>query len=134
MAEIVLGLLAIATAAGLALGLADGLIPFPLGPGAVVAAALAGVALVLSGLYRRARKRSQGSAFELRSTALAVRIAGVAAVVALVMPALSETLNLVTVAGFPLGLYLMGQGTLILFAALLFVYAARQNRIDAGDP
>lgn len=133
MAEIVLGFLAIVAAAGLALGLTDGLIPVPLGGGAVVTALLLGIALILSGTYRRARRRRQGSAFELRSAALALCFAAIATVVALVIPSLSETLNLITVAGFPLGLYVMGQGSLILFAVLLFVYAARQNRIDAGD-
>jgi putative solute:sodium symporter small subunit len=134
MAEIVLGLLAIGVAAAIASGLTVGLVPFPLGNGAVVSAALIGGVLIVRGLYRLARRRHEGRDFELRSEGLAAAIAGTATVVALTIPSLSETLNLATIAGFPLGLYAMGQGTLILFVALLFIYAVRQNRIDAGDP
>jgi putative solute:sodium symporter small subunit len=46
------------------------------------------------------------------------------------MPALSETLSLITFLGFPLGLYLMGQGILIVFVALLFAFALRQGVLD----
>lgn len=134
MAEIVLGLLAIAAAAGIATGYSDALLRFPLGSGGVITALLLGSALVLRGLYRLLRQKRSGSAYELRSAGLVGAIAGVTIVIALTMPALAETLNVLTIAGFPFGLYMLGQGTLILFVALLFVFAARHSRIDAGDP
>jgi putative solute:sodium symporter small subunit len=134
MAEIILGLVAILAAAAVASGLTDGLVPFPLGHGAIGTALLLAVILLLRGFYRLAKRRGHANPYELRSMGLAITIAGITIATVLVIPSLSETLNLVTVAGFPLGLYLMGQGTLVLFAALLFIYAVRQNRIDAGDP
>lgn len=134
MAEIVLGLLAVGVAAAIASGLTAGLVPVPLGTGAIVSVLLVGLLLVLRGLYRLAKKRGQASHYELKSAGLAGTIVGITIVTALCLPSLSETLNLATVGGFPLGLYLMGQGALVLFAALLFVYAVRQNRIDARDP
>ena len=36
----------------------------------------------------------------------------------------------VTFLGFPLSFYLAGQGSLIAFLAILFWFAARQNRVD----
>jgi putative solute:sodium symporter small subunit len=39
-------------------------------------------------------------------------------------------LNGVSFIGFPLGFYLAGQGSLIIFVVVIFWYAARQNSID----
>ncbi|MDO9382013.1 MAG: DUF4212 domain-containing protein [Hyphomicrobiaceae bacterium] len=132
MIEIGLGLVAIFSAVAIAAGLTDGLVPFPLGSGMIVSAALLGVALIGRGLYRWVRLR-RGRSHELRSTGLAMSMAGVTLVVALALPALSEPLNLIKVAGFPLGLYAMGQGALIVFAVLLFVFAGWQSRVDDAD-
>ena len=41
-----------------------------------------------------------------------------------------HTLNAVTFLGFPLGFYMAGQGSLIIFVVLIFWYAGRQNAID----
>jgi putative solute:sodium symporter small subunit len=132
MIEIGLGLVAIFSAVAIAAGLTDGLVPIPLGSGVIAAAALLGIALIGRGAYRLVRSRS-GRSHELRSTGLALSMAGITFVIALALPALSEPLNLIKVAGFPLGLYAMGQGALIVFAVLLFVFAGWQSRVDDAD-
>lgn len=49
----------------------------------------------------------------------------------LVVPAiLHGLLDTVTLFGFPLGVYLVLQGALIVLAVLAFSFAARQDRID----
>ncbi len=40
------------------------------------------------------------------------------------------TLNEIVILGFPLGFYMAAQGSLIVFVALIFWFAHRQNRID----
>ncbi len=132
MIEIGLGLVAIFSAVSIAVGLTDGLVPFPLGSGVIAAAALLGVSLIGRGIYRRVRLRT-GRSHVLRSTGLMLSVVGITLVIALALPALSEPLNLIKVAGFPLGLYAMGQGALIVFAVLLFVFAGWQSRIDDAD-
>jgi putative solute:sodium symporter small subunit len=132
MIEIGLGLVAIFSAVAIAAGLTEGLVPFPLGSGAIAAAALLGCTLIGRGIYRRVRRHA-GPSHELRSTGLMLSIAGVTVLIALALPAMSEPLNLIKIAGFPLGLYAMGQGALIVFAVLLFVFAGWQSRIDDAD-
>jgi putative solute:sodium symporter small subunit len=39
-------------------------------------------------------------------------------------------LNKVTILGFPLGVYMAAQGSLIAFVVMLFVFAKQQDRID----
>lgn len=135
MIELGLGALAIFSAAAIAFGLLQGLVPFPLGSGAVITLLIFGLSLMLRGAYRLVRKRGHVAPHTLRSIGLMGVISGVTIILALAMPSLSEPLNLVTVGGFPLGVYFMAQGTLILFVILLFVFAVRQNRIDdAGEP
>lgn len=41
-----------------------------------------------------------------------------------------SALNTITFLGFPLGFYMAGQGSLIVFVVLIFWYASRQNGID----
>ncbi len=41
-----------------------------------------------------------------------------------------DALNGITFIGFPLGFYMASQGSLVVFVALIFWYAARQNAID----
>jgi putative solute:sodium symporter small subunit len=132
MIEIGLGLVAIFSAIAIAAGLTEGLVPFPLGSGVIAAAALLGFALIGRGIYRLLQRRT-GRSHKLRSTGLMLSVVGVTLVIALALPALSEPLNLIKVAGFPLGLYAMGQGALIVFAVLLFVFAGWQSRIDDAD-
>src|SRR3546814_2148409 len=40
-----------------------------------------------------------------------------------------DTLNTIVILGFPLGFYMAAQGSLIIFVALIFWFAGRQNRI-----
>jgi len=42
----------------------------------------------------------------------------------------APALNQIVIFGFPLGFYMAAQGSLIIFVALIFWYAFRQNRID----
>jgi putative solute:sodium symporter small subunit len=42
----------------------------------------------------------------------------------------AKPLNSIVIAGFPLGFYMAAQGSLIIFVALIFWFAARQNAID----
>ncbi len=41
-----------------------------------------------------------------------------------------SALNGISFLGFPLGFYMAGQGSLIIFVLLIFWFAARQNAID----
>jgi putative solute:sodium symporter small subunit len=41
-----------------------------------------------------------------------------------------SALNSISFLGFPLGFYMAGQGSLIVFVVLIFWYASRQNAID----
>ena len=50
--------------------------------------------------------------------------------VALGLPAFVQTLNLVKVAGFPLGFYLAAQGSPLLVGIMVFYYARRANRLS----
>lgn len=130
MIEIGLGLIAILAGTGIAAGLTEGLIPFPLGRGAVITAFVLAAALILRGIFRLARRRASVDQHALRTLGLMTLVCGLTIVTALALPSLSETLNVVTIGGFPFGLYLMAQGALIFFIALLFLYAVRQERID----
>lgn len=42
----------------------------------------------------------------------------------------AKTLNGISLFGFPLGYYLASQGALIVFVAMLFVFASAQDKID----
>jgi putative solute:sodium symporter small subunit len=42
-----------------------------------------------------------------------------------------ESLNTISILGFPLGFYMAAQGSLIIFVVLIFWFAKRQNDIDA---
>ena len=133
MIEICSGVALIISAVAFALGLLEGWVPFPVGNSAIAIAAATGGALVLRGFYRLRRNREAADAHGLRSIGLMGVIAGLAAAIALAAPVFSEPLNLVSAAGFPLGFYLLAQGTLFVFVILLFVYAVRQGRIDDAD-
>lgn len=129
MIEIGLGLALLSAAAALAFGLTDGLIPFPLGTGVIASVAIAGLIVILRGLYRLARKRTD-EPHALRSLGVMTTLAGLAIATAMALPAWLETLDLVTMGGFPLGLYVMGQGVLIFFVLLLFAFAYWQRAVD----
>lgn len=46
------------------------------------------------------------------------------------LPSLVQMLNLVKIAGFPMGFYLAAQGIPVLLAAVVFFHARRANRHD----
>ena len=47
-----------------------------------------------------------------------------------VVPYFVSALNTIHFLGFPLGFYMAAQGSLIVFVVLIFLFAARQNKID----
>lgn len=47
-----------------------------------------------------------------------------------VVHAFVNSLNQITIFGFPLGFYMASQGSLIAFVVIVFWYAKSQNRID----
>lgn len=46
------------------------------------------------------------------------------------LPALVQTVNLVKVAGIPLGFYIAAQGAPLILGMVLFLHARRANRLD----
>lgn len=42
----------------------------------------------------------------------------------------ASALNSVVIAGFPLGYYMGGQGALIVFVVMIFIYAKKMNALD----
>lgn len=137
MIEILLGLLLVAgafiilTGAGDTLGLSN-IDFFPLlgygGTGFILAL---GILLIAAGLSRRAMQRHHERRHTIRSARLtAAAFLGVASLAA-GLPLAAEPFNLLRIEGFPVGYYLAAQGGLIGLVILAFVWAGRQNRIDA---
>lgn len=133
MIEIGLGTLIILAVALTASGLLDGIIPFPIGALFLAVMAAAGAMLILRGAYRIALKRSEAGQAGLRLSRLAWTISSLVMLFGLLTPFLIDPLNLVAAAGFPLGHYLAGQGILIVFAVLIFLFAGWQARIRGTD-
>lgn len=133
MIEIGIGVIAIIAAAACALGLTDGWLPIPVGSFTLIVTGVLGAALLLRGLYRLRRKSGKGDQRGLRSAGLTGVIAGSAIALTLAMPMLVAPLNLISIAGFPLGYYLAAQGALAVLVVLMFVYAMRHDRIDETD-
>jgi len=44
-----------------------------------------------------------------------------------------NSLNAISILGFPIGFYMAAQGSLIAFVVMLFIYAKRQDRIDREE-
>lgn len=65
-----------------------------------------------------------------KASRLAWMTAGGALVVGLGVPASGRLLDIVRIAGFPLGFYAAAQGAIVLLAALLLVFAARARRLE----
>lgn len=65
-----------------------------------------------------------------RQRRLALVAVFAALAIALGLPAITQTLNLVKVAGFPLGFYLAAQGAPLVIGAIVFLYARRANRLS----
>jgi putative solute:sodium symporter small subunit len=117
-AEAVIGVLIIVAAVALALGAAALFIPVPPpGLGPTLALAAAGATMAAHGMAGRAALlATPGTDQRWRSVFYAL----LALTAAVVLPLVVEVLDLVTVAGFPLGFYLAAQGMLVAFAILAF--------------
>lgn len=46
---------------------------------------------------------------------------------------LVEPLNAVKIGGFPLGFWIAQQGSILVFVALVFIYARRMDRLERSD-
>jgi len=109
--------------------------PLPLlGYGGAAVLLAIGALLVADGLVRRAIRRPTASRRVLRTARLKAAALLAIAGFAIGLPLAAGPANLVHVEGMPLGYYLAAQGALIGLVILAFVWAARQNRIDAGEP
>jgi putative solute:sodium symporter small subunit len=136
MIEIALGSLLVAAAVMILMGAGDMLFPAPdlfplLGFGGTAAIAGLGLILIVRGLFRLLRHRRGANYHWLRTTGLMWAALLLLIAFGIVIPALVQALNLVTIGGFPLGYYMAAQGCLIALVALAFVFAAKQERIDA---
>ena len=139
MIEIAFGVLVLAAAVGILMGVADTLLlPLPdlfpiigfTGTGVIVAC---GLLLIAHGAYRIVRRRRTTGRHALRSAGLAAAMLLLVALFAFAAPLLVEPLNLIRIGGFPLGFYLAAQGALIAFVTIAFVSAARQDAIDSEE-
>jgi putative solute:sodium symporter small subunit len=129
-AEIILGIFVMAAAVAQSLGLALGLLPLPPASlGTVLAVVAFGGALAAHGYLGRVRKRPDGSAFAHQFWRMVYGSLVAVTVVAL-LPLAADPLSLATVAGFPLGFYVVAQGVLIVLAILAFRAARHLNAID----
>jgi putative solute:sodium symporter small subunit len=139
MIEIGLGLLLVAaafivlTGAGDALGLPHiDFLPL-LGYGGVAFLLALGLLMLAAGFSRRAIKRNHGARHALRSARLAMVALLLVACLALGSLLGAEPFNLVRIDGMPLGYDMAAQAGLIGLVILAFVWAGRQNRIDAEE-
>ena len=133
MIEIALGILVLAAALAAALGLAEGMLPIPIGLPASALMAVLGVLLFSHGFYRIRLKRNSADRHWLRSTGLMSLMLALLGLFAIALPLLAPLLNAFKLAGFPLGFYVAAQGSLVALVVLLFVYAARADAIDEQE-
>jgi putative solute:sodium symporter small subunit len=137
--EILLGVLALAGAVVILMGAGDTLgLPvgdlFPLiGFRGTALIVLVGVLLIARGAYRLSLKKAHTRRWELRSAGLMWTAISVTVLLGIGVPLLAEFLNLFRIGGFPLGYYLSAQGVLVALAMLAFIFASRQDAIDAGE-
>ncbi len=61
---------------------------------------------------------------------LMIKVLVVWFIFAFLVHAFVKQLNAIVIFGFPLGFWMAAQGSLIVFVALIFWYARRQNGID----
>jgi putative solute:sodium symporter small subunit len=131
---IVAGVLAVlAGVGGLAPG-ASGIDVLPLlGYGGIAILLATGALLIADGLARRAIKRHPERRHALRTARLTTVALLATAGLAIGLPLAAGPANLIRIEGMPLGYYLAAQGALIGLAIMAFVWAARQNRVDAEE-
>jgi putative solute:sodium symporter small subunit len=126
--EAVLGVLIMAAAVALSFGAAGLFVPLPpLGLGPTLALAAAGATVAAHGMAGRAAAPRAAARWRAQTYALLAVTAAVA------LPLVVEVLDLVTVAGFPLGFYLAAQGLLLAFAIVAFRAATSLDRLDGHD-
>ena len=131
MIEISAGVLVLAAALALAMGVGDSLMLTPvLGLGTYLTIAAAGIALVAHGAVRRLRNHGTGNRYWLRTGGLLWAVLGTAAILTFLLPAATARLGLIKVSGFPLGYYVAAQGALIGLAILMFCATRKQDRIE----
>lgn len=131
-AEAVLGVFIMAIAVALALGAAALFVPVPPpGLGLTLALAAVGATIAAHGMAGRDAAALEGScgARQWRAAFYAV----MALTAAAVLPLLVDVLDLITVAGFPLGYYLAAQGLLVAFAIVAFRAARGLDTLDGPD-
>ncbi len=134
MIEILAGVLVLAAAVALAMGVGDSLMLTPvLGLGSYLTIAAAGAALVAHGAFRRLRDHGTGNRYWLRTGGLLWAVLGAAAILTFLLPAATAHLGLFKISGFPLGYYAAAQGALIGLAILMFCAARKQDRIEWED-
>jgi putative solute:sodium symporter small subunit len=131
--EAALGLLIMVTAGLLAGGAASTLAPVaPAGLGVTLALAGAGATIAAHGMTGRAARRSPPmAAGRWRALFYVLLVLTIAAT----LPLAVEFLDLVSIAGFPIGYYFAAQGLLILFAMLAFraSYHLDDSQPDAAE-
>jgi putative solute:sodium symporter small subunit len=129
--EAVLGVLIMAIAVALSFGAAGLFVPLPPpGLGPTLALAAAGATVVAHGMAGRAASSAvPGAASRWRAATYAL----LAVTAAAALPLVVDVLDLVIVAGFPLGYFLAAQGLLVLFATVAFHAAQSLDRLDARD-
>lgn len=130
--EVILGVLIMAAAVALGFGAAALFAPLPPpGPGSTLTLLAFGAAMAAHGMAGRATGNPNADA-GLRWRAVFYAVAALSA--ALVIPLVVEVLDLVTVAGFPLGYYVAAQGLLVFFAILAFRAAMHLDALDDRTP
>jgi putative solute:sodium symporter small subunit len=127
-AEVVAGLLVIALAVALALGAAAFFTPVPpAGLGLTIALSGLGSSIATHGMAGRARQYANSQAAR---TWQSVFYAVFAITTVAALPLVVDVLDLITVAGFPLGYYMAAQGVLIGLAALGFRAAMHLDKLE----
>lgn len=130
--EVILGVLIMAVAVALGFGAAAFFVPLPPpGPGPTLALLAFGAAMAAHGMAGRTEGNPNSDA-ALRWRGVFYAVAALSA--ALVLPLVVEVLDLVTVAGFPLGYYVAAQGLLVFFAILAFRAATHLDFLDDRTP
>jgi putative solute:sodium symporter small subunit len=74
--------------------------------------------------------KATGEAYWRRTSSLMWTMLAIWAVAGFGVHLFANSLNTITVLGFPLGFYMAAQGSLIIFVVSLFWFASRQNAID----
>lgn len=131
--QILIGVALIAAALAFATGAfgAWALIPSP-GRGATAGAVAIGLALLVDGVLGLAHGRmSPARRHAVRAAGRAAWTAAIVIGVVLGAPALQRPLDLLVVAGFPAGYWLLAQGAALLLVILAFRAADRMAVIDA---